>query len=170
MTNSWRKKITLWSPDSWSNGIINLPRDNRAVPTVYPLYTSRRGGTLSWLLRYDKIFPSKSLPSNATLLQIPTTPLHLEKINKHCLVQFSFEKTTTILPRRKRKRKKEMETRFSIARTTKRGRGLHLKRIGKSIRSTYLVAYTFINPQLTRMLTSWFTVHDGTMKRRRATS
>lgn len=71
VTNLWRFALIVslfgegkdHSLKSRGHGIINLPNDNRWVPTVYPLFTSRKGEARS--SRYNNIFPlrdnSKSL-------------------------------------------------------------------------------------------------------------
>ena len=71
VTNLWRFALIVslfgegkdHSLKSRGHGIINLLSDNRWVPTVYPLFTSRKGEARS--SRYNNIFPlrdnSKSL-------------------------------------------------------------------------------------------------------------
>ena len=93
VTNLWRfafnrfviqgRKRSLFEV-SWLNGqgIINLPNDNRWVPTVYPLFTSRKGGARSF--RYNNIFPLRD-NSKSLSLSLRTNSydslLHLEKID-----------------------------------------------------------------------------------------
>lgn len=147
VTNLWRftfnrfvirrRKRSLFEV-SWLNGqgIINLPNDNRWVPTVYPLFTSRKGEARS--SRYNNIFPPRDSKSLSLYKFLQLRCISRKLIIKPLHILFLIRKDDKQGSGRRRRRGGETTRNCQSRRTTKGGRGFHLKRIGKSIRSTHL--------------------------------
>lgn len=123
---------------SWLNGhgIINLPNDNRWVPTVYPFFTSRKGEARS--SRYNNIFPPRDSKSLSLYKFLQLRCISRKLIIKPLHILFLIRKDDKQGSGRRRRRGGETTRNCQSRRTTKGGRGFHLKRIGKSIRSTHL--------------------------------
>lgn len=143
MTNLWRFALIVslfgegkdHSLKSRGHGIINLLSDNRWVPTVYPLFTSRKGEARS--SRYNNIFPPRDSKSLSLYKFLQLRCISRKLIIKPLHILFLIRKDDKQGSGRRRRRGGETRD-YQSRRTTKGGRGFHLKRIGKSIRSTHL--------------------------------
>lgn len=144
VTNLWRFALIVslfgegkdHSLKSRGHGIINLLSDNRWVPTVYPLFTSRKGEARS--SRYNNIFPPRDSKSLSLYKFLQLRCISRKLIIKPLHILFLIRKDDKQGSGRRRRRGGETTRNCQSRRTTKGGRGFHLKRIGKSIRSTHL--------------------------------